>query len=114
MECRERLFRLCPEDFHEEVDDETNRKNRVGLTHNWSSAVSSGLYYGWVKNDFEDAAKATYPDLSESLQSIHANVWWSPAPKVRVGAEIMKGWRETNGGGEGDATRFQLGLVYSF
>ncbi len=86
----------------------------VGLTHNWSSAVSSGFYYGWVKNDFEDAAKATYPDLSESLQSIHANVWWSPAPKVRVGAEIMKGWRETNGGGEGDATRFQLGLVYSF
>lgn len=86
----------------------------VGLTHNWTGAVSSGLYYGWVENDFEDAAKAAYPDLSQSLQTVHATIWWSPAPKTRIGAEIIKGWRETNGGEEGDATRLQLGFVYSF
>ena len=33
----------------------------VGLTHNWSSSVSSGLYYGWAENDFEDTAKAAFP-----------------------------------------------------
>lgn len=86
----------------------------VGLTHNWSSSVSSGLYYGWVSNDFEDAAKASYPNLSQSLRTVHATIWWSPAPKTRVGAEIIKGWRETNDGEEGDATRLQLGLQYSF
>ncbi|MCY3822375.1 MAG: DcaP family trimeric outer membrane transporter [Nitrospinae bacterium] len=83
----------------------------VGLTQNWSG---SGFYYGWVENDFEESAKAAHPSLSQSLQSIHANVWWSPAPKMRVGFEYMHGWRETNGGDEGDAARLQLGLVYSF
>ena len=77
----------------------------VGLTHNWTGAVSSGLYYGWVENDFEDAAKAAYPDLSQSLQTVHATIWWSLAPKARIGAEIIKGWRETNGGEEGDGDR---------
>ena len=86
----------------------------VGLTHNWSGSVSSGLYYGWVENDFEDTAKAAYPKLSQSLRTVHATIWWSPAPKVRVGAEFIHGQRETNGGEEGDATRLQLGLVYSF
>ncbi|MDE0330724.1 MAG: DcaP family trimeric outer membrane transporter [Nitrospinae bacterium] len=84
----------------------------VGITHNWSSSVSSGLYYGWVENDFEDPA--AFPDLSQSLQTLHANIWWSPAPKMRVGAEIIQGRRETNDGREGDATRLQLGLQYSF
>ena len=70
----------------------------VGLTHNWSGSVSSGLYYGWVENDFEDTARAAYPDLSQSLRTVHATIWWSPAPKVRVGAEFIHGQRETNDG----------------
>ena len=86
----------------------------VGLTHNWSSTVNSGLYYGWVQNDFEDPAKMAYPDLSESLRTLHATIWWSPAPKTRVGVEFIQGWRETNDDREGDAARLQLGLEYSF
>ena len=85
----------------------------VGLTHNWSSAWSSGVYYGWVESDFGDA-KETYDALSQSLRTLHANVWWSPAPKTRVGFEYIHGWRETNDGREGDAARLQLGLQYSF
>ena len=86
----------------------------VGLTHNWSSSVSSGLYYGWVEHDYEESAKAAFSNLSQSLRTLHANVWWSPAPKTRVGVEYIHGWRETNDGREGDAARLQLGLVYSF
>jgi hypothetical protein len=87
----------------------------VGLTHNWSSSVSSGLYYGWVETDFEDTAKASFASShSQSQRTLHVNFWWSPAPKMRVGAELIQGWRETNDGGKGDATRLQLGLVYSF
>ena len=86
----------------------------VGLTHNWSGSVSSGLYYGWVEHDYEDSAKAAFPDHSQSLRTLHANIWWSPAPKMRAGVEFIKGWRETNDDRKGDATRLQLGLVYSF
>ena len=86
----------------------------VGLTHNWSSSVSSSLYYGWAENDFEDSAKAAFPDHSQSLRTLHATIWWSPAHKMRAGVEFIQGWRETNDGRKGDATRLQLGLVYSF
>ncbi len=86
----------------------------VGLTHNWSGSVSSGLYYGWAENDYEDAAKAAFPGNDQSIQTVHANIWWSPAPKIRAGVEFMQGRRETNDGKKGDASRVQLGLVYSF
>ena len=87
----------------------------VGLTHNWSGTVSSGLYYGWAETDYEDAAKTTFAsEHSQSQNTLHATIWWSPAPKVRVGAEFMQGRRETNDGKKGDASRVQLGLVYSF
>ena len=85
----------------------------VGLTHNWSGSLSSGVYYGWVESDFGDA-KATFADLSQTQRTLHANIWWSPAPKARVGVEYIHGWRETNDGREGDAARLQLGLQYSF
>ena len=39
----------------------------VGLTHNWSSSVSSGVYYGWVENDFEDSAGKTAFDTLQAL-----------------------------------------------
>ena len=87
----------------------------VGLTHNWSSSVSSGLYYGWVETDFEDTAKASFASShSQSQRTLHVNIWWSPAPKMRAGVEFIQGWRETNDGRKGDATRLQVGLVYSF
>ena len=86
-----------------------------GLTHRFSETMESGVYYGWVENDFEDYAKETFAGQhSETLRTLHANLWWAPAPKVRIGLEFMQGWRETNGGEEGDATRIQLGLQYSF
>ena len=86
----------------------------VGLTHNWSGSVSSGVYYGWVESDYGDAEATFARDLSQSQRTLHANIWWNPAPKMRVGAEYIQGWRETHGGEKGDATRLQLGLQYSF
>ena len=87
-----------------------------GLTHKWSATVGSGLYYGWVENDYDESAKKTMAAklLSSELRTLHANFWWSPAPKLRVGLELIKGWRETNDDQEGEATRAQLGIQYSF
>ncbi len=86
----------------------------VGLTHNLNKKLSAGAYYGWVQNDFDDDASSLVAALSESLQSVHLNLWWSPVPKARVGFEYMHGWRETYEGKEGDAARLQLGVQYSF
>lgn len=87
----------------------------LGLTHRWSGATSSGIYYGWVKNDFEEVAEETFmAQNSEHLQTLHVNFWWDPEPKVRTGLEFMHGWRETHSGEKGEASRIQLGLQYSF
>ena len=79
----------------------------AGVSHGWSDTVRSGVYYGWVKNDNPAAA-------NESVQTVHANVIWSPVPQADIGAEIIHGMRETPAGAEGDATRFQIGVKYGF
>ena len=85
-----------------------------GLTHKWSASVGSGLYYGWVEHDYDESAKKMFAGDHAELRTLHANFWWSPAPKLRVGLELIKGWRETNDDQEGEATRAQLGIQYSF
>ena len=79
----------------------------AGVSHGWSDSMRSGVYYGWVKNDNPAAA-------NESVQTVHANVIWSPVPQADIGAEIIHGMRETPAGAEGDATRFQIGVKYGF
>ncbi|MDE0057000.1 MAG: hypothetical protein OXP07_02670 [Defluviicoccus sp.] len=80
----------------------------AGVSHGWSDSIRSGVYYGWVENDNSAAA------LNEMVQTVHANIIWSPVPAADIGAEVIYGRRETNGGAEGEATRFQIGVKYSF
>ena len=80
----------------------------AGVTHGWSDTIRSGVFYGWAENDKPGAT------LNKSVQTVHANVIWSPVPPADIGFELVHGRRETNGGGEGNATRFQIGVKYSF
>lgn len=82
----------------------------AGVSHGWSDRISSGLYFGWVENDTDDTAAGT----NAMLQTVHANVFWSPVPAASIGFEIMHGWRETSDATKGEATRAQLGVQYSF
>ena len=69
----------------------------VGLTHNWSSSVSSGLYYGWAENDFEDSAKAAFPDhqpVAPNAPRQHLVV--ARTQRCEPVWSSYKGWRETN------------------
>ena len=45
---------------------------------------------------------------------MRANVFYSPLPKVDLGAELMFGTREVESGAEGDITRLQFTTKYSF
>lgn len=91
-----------------------------GIRHRWTDSLTSNVYYGWVENDYDDghqnAAEALglAGDLSDSLETLHVNLWWDPAPKVRAGLEFIRGSRDTLDDRDGDATRLQLGLQYSF
>jgi hypothetical protein len=41
------------------------------------------------------------------------NLVWQLRKRLSVGAEVLYGMKQTKGGTEGDAFRFQLGLLYS-
>ncbi len=95
----------------------------AGVSHRWSDTVRSGAYFGWVENDTAEGAPARLSaGRNKALRTLHVNVFWSPVPRADIGFEIMHGWRETYprpGRGrpaptEGEATRAQLGVKYSF
>ncbi len=79
----------------------------AGVSHGWSDSIRSGVYYGWVENDNPGA-------VNKTVQTVHANVIWSPVPRADIGFELIHGMRETNAGKEGEATRFQIGVKYGF
>lgn len=80
----------------------------AGVSHGWTDSIRTGVYFGWAENDTDEAAS------NKSAQSVHANVMWSPVSAANIGFEIMHGRRETNAMGEGEATRVQIGVQYSF
>ena len=80
----------------------------AGISHGWSDSTRSGLYFGWVRNDNPGMK------VNKSVQTLHANVIWSPVSQADIGFEVIHGKRETNAGAEGEATRFQIGVKYGF
>ena len=52
--------------------------------------------------------------VTESVHSVRANVFYTPFPKVDVGAELMIGERELENGADGRITRLQFTTKYSF
>ena len=90
----------------------------AGLSHSWSDSISTGAYFGWAENDNAGASDAAVAGTDKSLQTVHANVFWSPVPQASIGFEVMHGWREVyakaDAATKGEATRFQIGVTYSF
>ncbi len=92
----------------------------AGVSHRWSDSVRSGAYFGWVENDTGDGVSAAdMAGTNKAVQSLHANVIWSPVPRANIGFEVMHGWREVYTAGpsepdSGEATRAQIGVQYGF
>lgn len=78
----------------------------AGITQSWTDNLSSGFYYGWIERDDNAGTK-------ESLRTFHTNVFFNPVPRVTVGLEYIYGEREINDE-DGDASRWHLGVQYSF
>lgn len=84
----------------------------LGWRHAWSPKVRTNLIYG--RSQFDNSIASTGGGATETVQSIRANVFYSPLPKVDVGAEIMIGDREVESGADGRLTRVQFTTKYSF
>ena len=52
--------------------------------------------------------------VTETAQSVHANLIYSPFPKLDIGAELIWGNREVESGADGDLRRLHTTVKYSF
>jgi hypothetical protein len=83
----------------------------VGWRHNINAKTRTNLVYAFSQYD-NPAIAGTL--ATQGVQSIRGNIFYSPVPKVDVGAELMYGVREIEDGRRGDIRRIQFTTKYSF
>ena len=84
----------------------------VGWRHAFTPKLRTNLIY--ARSDYDNNASLTGNLVTKSVQSIRGNVFYTPMPKVDVGAELMYGVREIEDGRKGDISRVQFTTKYSF
>ena len=84
----------------------------VGWRHAFSPKLRTNLIY--ARSDYDNDTSLTGLGVTRSVQSIRGNVFYTPVPKVDVGAELMYGVREIEDGRSGDIRRVQFTTKYSF
>ncbi|WP_232146537.1 DcaP family trimeric outer membrane transporter [Stenotrophomonas sp. SY1] len=84
----------------------------VGWRHAFTSKLRTNLIY--ARSDYDNDASITGDLVTKSVQSIRGNVFYTPMPKVDIGAELMYGVREIENGKKGDISRLQFTTKYSF
>lgn len=84
----------------------------VAWRHAWTAKLRSNLMYSAAQFDNDKAL--TGFGVTERAQSFHANLIYSPVPKLDVGAELMWGQRSLEDEREGDLKRLQTTVKYSF
>lgn len=83
----------------------------VGWRHAFTPKLRTNLIY--ARSDYDNDGTLG-PLVTRSVQSIRGNVFYTPMPKVDVGAELMYGVREIEDGRKGDISRVQFTTKYSF
>lgn len=83
----------------------------VGWRHAFTPKLRTNLIY--ARSDYDNDGTLG-PLVTKSVQSIRGNVFYTPMPKVDVGAELMYGVREIEDGRKGDISRVQFTTKYSF
>ena len=80
--------------------------------HAFSPKLRSNVFYSMAHYD-NDAA-LTGVSATERVQSFHANLIYSPLPKLDIGAELIWGRRSLENEAEGDLRRLHTHVKYSF
>lgn len=80
--------------------------------HAFGPKLRSNLMYSTAV--FDNDPLATGLGVTESAQSWHANLIYSPLPKLDIGAELTWGQRSLESGADGDLRRLHTHVKYSF
>ncbi len=96
----------------DELDPTGVMAGYVAWRHAFSPKLRSNLIY--ARSDYDNNAALTGNLVTKSVQSLRGNVFYTPMPKVDIGAELMYGVREIENGKKGDISRVQFTTKYSF
>jgi hypothetical protein len=80
--------------------------------HAFSPKLRGNVFYSMAHFDNDKAL--TGLGVNERAQSFHANLIYSPMPKLDVGAELIWGQRSLENEQDGDLRRFHTHVKYSF
>jgi hypothetical protein len=84
----------------------------VAWRHMFTPKLRTNLMF--ARSDYDNDTAFTGLAATKEVQSVRANIFYSPYPKLDIGAELMYGQREVESGLDGDLTRLQFTTKYSF
>ena len=98
------------------ADDSLEPLDGIGGFVAWRHAFSPKLRGNLMLSaaQFDNDAAISGPNVTESAQSWHANMIYSPLPKLDIGAELGWGRRSLESGADGDLRRIHTTVKYSF
>jgi hypothetical protein len=74
--------------------------------------MRSSIFY--AAETYDNDASLTGPNANKASESWTLNLFYSPIPKLDIGAEYRWAKREIESGDDGTLNRFQLTSKYSF
>ena len=83
----------------------------VSYQHWWNKQWRSNLTYGYATAKQPEFVN---PLLNQQVQSVHANLIWSPISQTTLGMEYIFAERELINGQKGELQRIQFSARYSF
>jgi hypothetical protein len=86
----------------------------IGYRHLWSDKWRSSLLFAMGDYDNPDEYTGDKSKISKSSMSWAVNLFYSPLPKLDIGAEFRSAQRELENGDDGDLNRVQFTTKYSF
>jgi hypothetical protein len=86
----------------------------IGYRHLWTDKWRSSLLFSMGDYDNPDEYTGDKSKISKSSSSWAVNLFYSPLPKLDIGAEFRMATRELENGAEGDLNRLQFTTKYSF
>ena len=98
----------------------------VWIQHRWTDTLRSTVAYGRSYNDIVGASTGGKAGIGaagvfgpglpmvQDATTIHANLLWSPVPKVTIGVEYIYAYAGFINGTNGNTHRIQVGFKYSF
>jgi len=86
----------------------------IGYRHLWTDKWRSSLLFAMGDYDNPDEYTGDKSKISKSSSSWAVNLFYSPLPKLDIGAEFRMATRELENGQEGDLNRLQFTTKYSF